>query len=82
MELPESQHYSFELARALVDSASRELANANTSPEQKLRAPKLMVGFQWAKKTIRAVGAARISGLAQRDMRLNYTKELARKWRA
>ena len=43
---------------------------------------KLALGFHWTKKAIKAVGAARISGLAQRAMRLNCTKELARKWRA
>ena len=36
----------------------------------------------WAKKAIRAVGAAKISGLAQRAMRLNCARDLAGKWRA
>ena len=82
MELPEWEDYSSELARALVDNASRNLANANATLEQKMRAMRLMMGFHWARKAIRAVGAAKISGLAQRAMRLNCTKELARKWRA
>ena len=43
---------------------------------------KLALGFHWAKQAVKAVGAARISGLAQRAMRLNCARELARKWRA
>ena len=82
MELPEWGGYSSELARALVENASRDLANAHTSLGRKSRAMKLMMGFHWAKKAIRAAGAAEISGLAQQAMRLNYAKELAEKWRA
>ena len=78
MELPEWEEYSYELARALVDAALRDLANAHTSLEQKARAMKPTSGFHWAKKAIRAVGAAKISGLAQRAMRLNHTGELAK----
>ena len=79
MELPEWEGYSFELARALIDDTSRDLANANATPQQKMRAMKLMMGFRWAEKAVRAAGAAEISGLAQRSMRLNFTKEPARK---
>ena len=43
---------------------SRDLANANAALEQKMRAMKLMMGFRWTKKAIRAVGATKISGLA------------------
>ena len=82
MELPEWEGYSFELARTLAESALKDLANAHTSLEQKTGAVMLMAGFHWTKKAIRVVGAAEISGLAQRAMRPNYTKELARKWRA
>ena len=82
MELPELEGCSIELARALTDDASRDLANANVTLERKMRAMKLMMGSQWTKEAIRAVGAAKISGLAQRAMRLNCTKDLARKWRA
>ena len=82
MDLSEWEGYSFELARALVSDASRCIANADTSLRQKSRAMELVLGFNWTKKSIRAVGAARISGLAQRAMRLNCTKDLARKWRA
>ena len=39
------------------------------------------MGFRWTQKAIRAAGADKISGLARRAMRLNYTKELAKKWR-
>ena len=79
MELPEWEGYSFELARALIDDTSRDLVNASTTPQQKMRAMELMVGFHWAKKAIRAAGAAEISGLAQRAVRLNCARELARK---
>ena len=78
-ELPEWEGYSFELARALTDDTSRDLANANTTPQQKMRAMKLMMGFHWAKKAIRAAGAAEISGLAPRAVRLDCAGELARK---
>ena len=74
MELPEWEGYSFELARALIDDTSRDLANANTTPQQKMRAMKLMMGFRWTKKAIRAAGAAEISGLAQRAVRLNCAR--------
>ena len=79
MELPEWEGYSFELARALIDDTSRDLANANTTPQQKMRAMKLMMGFRWTKKAIRAAGAAEISGLAQRAVHLNCARGLARK---
>ena len=82
MDLAEWGGYSFELARALVTDASRCIANANASLRQKSRAMQLVLGFHWAKKSIRTVGAARISGLAQRALRLNCTEDLARKWRA
>ena len=81
MEPSEWEKYSFELARALVTDASRAIANDSTSLHQKTRAMELALGFLWAKKSIRAVGAAKISGLAQRAMRLNCMKDLARKWR-
>ena len=42
---------------------------------------RLVLGFHWTKKSIKAVGAARISGLAQRSLRLNCTRELAAKLR-
>ena len=45
MELPEWEGYSFELARALIDDTSRDLANANTTLQQKMRAMELMMGF-------------------------------------
>ena len=79
MELPAWEDYSFELARALVDAAFRDFANANATLEQKMRAMKLMMALLWAKKAIRAVGAAKISGLAQRAMRINCARDLARK---
>ena len=82
MESHEWEEYSFELARTLATDASRTIANANTTLEQKTRAMRLALGFNWTKRAIKAVGAARISGLAQRAMRLNCTRELARKWRA
>ena len=81
MEPSEWEKYSFELARALVIDASRAIANDNTSLRQKTRAMELALGFHWKKKLIKAVGPARISGLAQRATRLNCTKELARKRR-
>ena len=82
MELAEWEGCSFELARALIDNASRDLANAGATLEQEMRGMKLMTGFHWAKKAISAAGAAEISGLAQRAMRLNCARDLARKWRA
>ena len=82
MELPEWEGYSFDLAWALTNNASRDLANSNMTLERKMRAMKLTLGFRWAKKAIRAVGAAEISGLSQRAMRLNCTKDLAQEWRA
>ena len=82
MDPSEHEKYSVELARTLVSDASRCVANANTSLQQKSRAMELVLGFNWAKKSIKAIGAARISGLAQRATRLNCTKDLARKWRA
>ena len=82
MDPSEHEKYSFELARTLVSDASRCVANANTSLQQKSRAMELVLGFNWTKKSIKAIGAARISGLAQRATRLNCTKDLARKWRA
>ena len=41
-----------------------------------------VLGLHWPKKTIKATGPARISGLAQRATRPNCAEELARKWRA
>ena len=41
----------------------------------------LVLGFQWAKNSIKAAGAAKISGLAQRGSRLSCTEYLAKKWR-
>ena len=82
MELPEWEGYSFELARALVDAASRNLANAHMPLEEKSKAMRLSLGFHWTRRAIRAVGAAKISGLAQRAMRHPCAKEPARKWRA
>ena len=82
MESSEWEKYSFVLARTLVIDASRAIANEHTSLEKKRPAIELVLGFRWAKKAIEAVGAAKISGLAQRASRLNCTKELARKWRA
>ena len=79
MELPEWEGRSFELARALIVDTSRDLANANTTPQQKMRAMELMMGFHWVEKATRAAGAAEISGLAQRAVRLNCARELARK---
>ena len=79
MELPEWEGYSFELARALGDAASRDLANAQMSPDENSKAARLMLGSQWSKKAIRADGAAEISGLARRAMRHPCAKELARK---
>ena len=76
MEPPEWEGCNFDLARALTDNASRDLANSNMTLERKMRAMKLMLGLRWAKKAIRAGGAAEISGLAQRAMRLNCTKDL------
>ena len=80
MELPEWEEFGVELARTLVDNASRDLANANATLEQKMRATRLMMGFYWNRKAIRAAGAAKISGLAKRAKRFNCTKDLARKW--
>ena len=82
MGLSEWEGYSFELARTSVTDASRCVANANTSLRQKTRAMELVLGFYWTKKSNKAVGAAAISGLAQRAMRLNSAKDLAGKWRA
>ena len=82
MELPEWEEYSFELARALVDAASRDIANGNMTLDQKMRAMKLVMGSHWTKRTIKAAGAAKISGLAQRAMRRNCARALATKWRA
>ena len=42
----------------------------------------LTLGPHWTKKAIRAVGAAKISGLAQRAMRLSHARQLSKKWRA
>ena len=81
MEPSEWEKYSFELAKALVTDASRAIANDNASLLQKTRAMQLVLGFHWAKKSIKAAGAAKISGLAQRAMRLSCAKDLARKWR-
>ena len=64
MELPGWEGYRFELARALVDDASRDVANPHATLEQKMGATNLTMGFQWTKKAIRAVGATKISGLA------------------
>ena len=82
MDPSEWEKYSFGLAKALVSDASKLIANANVSLDQKTRAMELVLGFNWTKKSIQAVGAAHISGLAQRAMRLNCTKDLARKWRS
>ena len=72
---------SFDLARNLVDAASRDLANAHLSPEEKARAMRLVMGFQWPEKAFRGVGAARTSVVAQRAMRCPRRKDLARKRR-
>ena len=82
MALPEWEEYSFELARALVDNASRDIANGNATLGQKMRTVKLVMGFHWTQKAIKAAGAAKISGLAQRAMRLDCARDLATKWRA
>ena len=42
----------------------------------------LTLGPHWTKKAIRAVGAAKISGLAQRAMRLSHARQLSKKWRS
>ena len=73
---------SFELARTLVDAASRDLADSQLSPEEKSRAMRLVMGFQRTKKAIRVVGAARISVVAQRATPCPHAKDLARKRRA
>ena len=65
-----------------MDAATRDLANAQLSPEGKAKAMRLAMGFQRAKEAVRSVGAARISAAAQRAMRYPYTKDLVRKWRA
>ena len=82
MEPPEWEGCGFELARALVGAASRVLANAQMSSEEKARATILVLGFHWAEKTVRAVGAANIAVVARRAMRHPGTKDLARKRRA
>ena len=81
MELPAWEGNSFELARALVEAASGDSANAHVSLEEKSEALGLTLGFHWTKKAIEAVGAATISGLAQRAMRHPCAKEVARNWR-
>ena len=78
MESSDWERYNFELARALGTDASRTIANDNTSLRQKTRAMELVLGFQWTKKSIKAAGAAKISGLAQRGSRLSCTKDLAK----
>ena len=80
MEPPGWEGYSFELARALVGAAFRDLANAQMSSEGKRRAMSLVLGSQWAKKAVRAVGAAKMSAVARRAMRHPGTEDLARKW--
>ena len=80
MEPPGWEIYSFEPVRTLVDAASRDLANARLSPEEKVGAMRLAMGFQWAKTAIRSVGAARISAAARRAIRRHHAKDLARKW--
>ena len=82
MEPPDREACSFELARTLVYAASRDLANAQLSSEEKVRAMRLVMGFLWTKKAIRGVVAAKISVVAQRAMRYPHAKDLARKWRA
>ena len=82
MDPDEHEKFSFLLAKTLVADASRCLANANASTQEKSRAMELVLGFNWTKKSISATRAASISGLAQRASRLNCTKDLARKWRA
>ena len=82
MEPPDREACSFELARTLVYAASRDLANAQLSSEEKARAMRLVIGFLWAKKAIRDVVAAKISVVAQRAVRHPHAKDLARKWRA
>lgn len=47
-----------------------------------MRASRLVIGFQWAEKAIRSVGASRILAAAQRAMRYPHTKDITRKWRA
>ena len=47
MELLEWEGYSSELARAPVDAASGDLANAHASLEEKLRAMFLTTGSHW-----------------------------------
>ena len=82
MEPPDREACSFELARTLVNAASRDPANAQLSSEGKARAMRLGMCLQRTKKAFRGVGAARISAAAQRAMRYPQTKDLARKWRA
>ena len=77
MEPPEWEGYSFELARALVDAASRDPANAQMSSEEKARAMRLVPGFHWTENTVRAAGVAEIWGAAQRAMRRPGTKDIA-----
>ena len=82
MEPPDREACSFELARTLVYAASRDLASAQLSSEEKSRAMRLVMGFLWTKKAIRGVVAAKISVVARRAMRYPHAKDLARKWRA
>ena len=82
MEPPDREACSSELARTLVYAASTDLANAQLSSEEKVRAMRLVMGFLWTKKAIRGVVAAKISVVAQRAMRYPHAKDLARKWRA
>ena len=75
MELPEWEGYSFELARASGDAASRDLANAHMSLEEKSKAARLTLGQEplgqesdqshWVGQNIRAGAASHASPLRE-----------------
>ena len=49
MDPAEHEKFSFQLAKTLVSDASRCVANANTSLQEKSRAMELVLGFNWTK---------------------------------
>ena len=57
MGLPRWEVFSDELAGPSPENASRRLANADLSDEEKLQAPRHLAGFSWSQETMGKVSA-------------------------
>ena len=81
MDGQERDVLNVDLAAYLVDLASRKLANPNEAQTEKLKAFRMVCGFQWSKKAICGVSPHKVSSLVQRALRNDATKDLAKKLR-